>query len=561
VLVLAGCGSTPGPAPTASGVATGYRPHSIAVSTTAGDVIASAEVFPEADSVIEGHGADGTAYRLEIPAFAVLRPVTISIRPLAPVDIQGGRVVAGAALEPAGTRFALPVTLTISPAAGAPKGVIPLQYSGDAGAATATLGTVRSIDAASVSVSLAHFSGTVMASISDGSAANWSNVVPLPANATPADTIAYAEAKLNAMRFDQITSLDQDPDTYDARANAVLTQWIDAEDAIWKAAHPEAPDRAAAGLVADAADFLETVNELLIAARSTARDEQLVGDPSDASQAAAESLLDRLETFMLSYAKNLETDTAFQKALHNGLESDYDSVDEVLVRLGNAARQQELRGHDETGLALEAAARDFAHTYGIALAASCLKVPIRRDLAERMRRNAQVAGDSDLETAMQRCMDAYDQAYPSGPASAPPSAPPTAQPTTLVSGWKSEHLEGPDTYHGLKCHGLGGAWVIKGKDTGGGLTQDSTFTVTIDGTSLDGVYDYHAIQVFASGNGDLHGTGDATIAFLPDGSVAMDLGETKVTSTVSAGGGTATSVLTLPGWTFLWLPVKGNECP
>lgn len=75
-----------------------------------------------AGGTISATAADGTVYRLRIPADALIAPEDITMVPVASVEglPEGGRAVAAVQLEPDGLQLFQPATLTIRPAAEVP---------------------------------------------------------------------------------------------------------------------------------------------------------------------------------------------------------------------------------------------------------------------------------------------------------------------------------------------------------------------------------------------------------------------------------------------------------
>lgn len=81
---------------------------------------AVSDSIPLAGGTIVATGADGTTYRLTIPATALLHPVRITVTPITGVNgfaANGGRWV-GVDLKPHGLRFESPLTLAIVPPGG-----------------------------------------------------------------------------------------------------------------------------------------------------------------------------------------------------------------------------------------------------------------------------------------------------------------------------------------------------------------------------------------------------------------------------------------------------------
>lgn len=558
-LLLASCGGTVGPntspvtsgdsAPPSSSLTTSsYHAPSIAVSTTAGDVIASADLVPEVDSVIEGMGPDGTRYRLEVPAFAVLKPITISLRPLSPVAIPGGRLVAGVELQPEGTTFTVPLTLTITPASGNVKALVPLQYTGTPSAATASLGAVKALDSSSVQMWLGHFSGGFVSEQSkQGSAEHWSKAGDLPKNATPADRIAWAQATMNALEYDDAFGVDPAPGLFRERMDNAWNEMVAAQGDVWKANHADLAQQAKDAKVQDAVTFNETLNQLLSAAIGADRVNEMMGSPNAATQATVRAILETIRTFLKNLITNLDRDLGFQKRLDDGLVSDYDSILEITDLLMARARQFALMGDDEVSNQLRAQVFEWMHRYAMKLAASCLQVPIGRDIATRIAHMAELLGDNELQAAMMKCVAAYDEA--NGPASPSPSASASPTPSATARGCQPDcrvdlTLGGPQYpmhYHGTKCGGPEGQWVIEGEGVWPSEAEGfspqvvkSTMTFTIPAGGLSGplsgslttrwivtLYDNHGRVARIDHEGTDH-IYSGTATFLPAGVVKTD---------------------------------------
>ena len=106
-------------------------------------------------------GADGTVYRLRVPAGALPEPTGITLTPVVSLEgmpLEGG-FVAALDLQPAGLAFATPARLTITPPDPLPEGPLAgFGWTGSERAFGAAPGWV-SPDGASFHVQVAHFSG------------------------------------------------------------------------------------------------------------------------------------------------------------------------------------------------------------------------------------------------------------------------------------------------------------------------------------------------------------------------------------------------------------------
>jgi hypothetical protein len=154
---------------------------------------------------IVAHGADGSAFTLEIPPDALDGPQTITMTPVSRIDRlpYSGGLVAGVELEPAGLHLLVPATLTIAPASNPtpPNYILTYAYarSGE------NLINYPRLDKDAIAIPILHFSGYGAGSGTAGDAA---------ASDTPAGPLElyihqYAGARflrmLNLITDDELT--------------------------------------------------------------------------------------------------------------------------------------------------------------------------------------------------------------------------------------------------------------------------------------------------------------------------------------------------------------------
>jgi len=134
-------------------------PLKLALTEDSGHAV-SETIGPDGGTVT-ATGADGTTYRLDVPAETLLFDNEITLTPLSdvaafPFDQQPEHRI-GVELGPEGLEFATPVTLTMSPPEGIPTGgaaVVGFQAGGE----DATLNSFD-VNSGSATVQLSHFSG------------------------------------------------------------------------------------------------------------------------------------------------------------------------------------------------------------------------------------------------------------------------------------------------------------------------------------------------------------------------------------------------------------------
>jgi hypothetical protein len=181
VIAMAGCQSPasptgPAPQPSAGPASSGASgtgqpilsldelrnpgpPLKLALTEDRGHAV-SETIGPDGGSVT-ATGADGTTYRLDVPAETLLFDTEITLTPLSdvaglPFDQQPEHRI-GVELGPEGLEFATPVTLTMSPPEAIPTGgaaVLGFQAGGE----DATLNSFD-VNAGAATVQLSHFSG------------------------------------------------------------------------------------------------------------------------------------------------------------------------------------------------------------------------------------------------------------------------------------------------------------------------------------------------------------------------------------------------------------------
>jgi len=499
-----GCGSA---ASTPSSAATdgGYRPPVIALSTDAGDPIASVDVVPEAAATVEGTGSDGAVYRLEIPAFALHEPATISVRPLAPVAVSGGRLVAGVELEPEGTTFAVPLKLTITPPSGSTGLLVPFQYSGTAEAGVASLAAVAGVDSQSVVVWLGHFSGAFIATPTDQqSFDNWSKAGPRPTNGTPADVKAWAEAVIDAAAYDVAAGRSPDPAASQQVIDDARSAWVAAEAEVWANDQAELAAKAKDGNLADADEFKSERDAITAKAMTVEKTASEGGTGDPGAEALIQSILSVTDTYLRNVGKNLDADPAFQRTLQSG------SVDGMLelLEIGRLAfsadRQDQLLGRVGGASELSAKVQKWLKQYGLSLAASCLVAPIAPAIALGISRESGLLGLDDVASAMVDCEKAGELAFP------PPKPTKTLGPCTPDN---PSVLCGPS----LPISSLGDPIVAHGTVTGHFAGRDPTrgATDTVDVTISADMrwnlgFDYEGLNAITLIAGRVEGSASST---------------------------------------------------
>ena len=203
----------PAPAPAPVGAVTPVVDAARAVSDS----------IPLAGGTLVATGADGTTYRLTIPATALLRPVRITMTPIVDVagfTARGGRWL-GVDLQPHGLRFASPLTLDIVPATGT--GAVRAQAFayGASGADFHRYPTV--VDRTRLQLRLLHFSGA-LAYVGDGISIP---VLPGPPTDVEAQLEQAAAELTNAERDAHLEGRPGDPD-FVAKLEALHAAYFDA---------------------------------------------------------------------------------------------------------------------------------------------------------------------------------------------------------------------------------------------------------------------------------------------------------------------------------------------
>ena len=157
-VVIAAVGSIPTSLPGITPNPRGVTPHLDVAHATSGTVT------PNGGGTLTTTGADGTHYRLDVPAGAVLSPLAVTMTPLSSVDGLGmsGGLVGGVQMGPDGLQLLEPAKLTITPHPGAPTTrLTAFAYHGNG----ANLGLVP-LDPGGLSFELMHFSGDGVGSAS-----------------------------------------------------------------------------------------------------------------------------------------------------------------------------------------------------------------------------------------------------------------------------------------------------------------------------------------------------------------------------------------------------------
>lgn len=180
VLLLAACGGGDGSAPPAGDATSAYstnpysagsvsQPLSLAIDTDSARAV-TGSVTADAGGTLTATGADGATYQLTVPANALAADLTVTMTPVArftSLPFNGGETAQawGVQLEPAGTRFLLPVRLRITPPGSAIPVTQQLPFGWDASGMQLALLDPTS---AQVDLQLLHFSGYAVGRFAEG---------------------------------------------------------------------------------------------------------------------------------------------------------------------------------------------------------------------------------------------------------------------------------------------------------------------------------------------------------------------------------------------------------
>lgn len=125
----------------------------------------------------------------------------------------------------------------------------------------------------------------------------------------------------------------------------------------------------------------------------------------------------------------------------------------------------------------------------------------------------------------------------------------------------TESQVAPIKWYGEKCDDVDGEWLVRGDTTSAGLTETWMYRALVDTVPSHGTYSYEAVGAIAGGTFTKNGSGRASIAEGPDGSVILTLDGTTVTGKITAGGTTQSVSLPIASLEFTWNASPDSGCP
>lgn len=195
----------PTPTPTAPPVPTTPNPLTVGLvpDTTR---TAGADITVANGGSITATAADGTTFTLTIPKGALIADTHISVVPLTRIDnYPFSTPGSGVELEPSGLLIMQPMTLTITPPSGTPRGSFTAFASTDAGADFHLYPATS--DASTITLPIYHFSGYGYGPASDGE-------LQAQAQRVPASPQAQEEQLRNMMDADRQADANHQPYPY-----------------------------------------------------------------------------------------------------------------------------------------------------------------------------------------------------------------------------------------------------------------------------------------------------------------------------------------------------------
>jgi hypothetical protein len=413
-IALAGCGQgqapSPPPTPSLAGQTSGASVH-------AGEAAATLDAVPETDNVLEATGSDGSAYRLEVPAFALAVPTTISLRPLLGATVPGATLVAGVEIEPAGLQLRLPAVLTVTPAAGTdqfPTATLAgFEYTGSANATAELAALGPGGSGREFQILLTHFSGGMVGSLDTVGENLWLQQGTF--NTATADG-RYAQAD-HAIRVLEhaVQTGKMTPEAAAASTEVWARQRLEAEidrsgrDVAFQAVLDNANVNNAQPLLDQGVKLMRDAAEF-----------KRLGDPDAADDLVFQAVQLEAE-FARRALENLKADTEFQHKVDGGLVSDLGEVRETLDTLYSMAFVQALNENAATANALLQAFQDYVHRVAVALGCSCAQAGIDPLLAIAFLRMALLNHDQEAAAILEPC--------------APPTGGMSDAPKAAVAGW------------------------------------------------------------------------------------------------------------------------------
>ncbi len=130
----------------------------------------------------------------------------------------------------------------------------------------------------------------------------------------------------------------------------------------------------------------------------------------------------------------------------------------------------------------------------------------------------------------------------------------------LKCGLVTESHVDPIEWYGDKCDDVDGEWLVRGQTASGGLIETWIYDAIVDPKTFQETYKYEALGSIPGGTFRKNGSGRASTAAQPDGSVVLKLDGTVVTGTITAAGTTQTVSLPVPAAEFTWKRATGSQC-
>jgi hypothetical protein len=179
------------------------------------------QVIGPAGGTVETADAQGTTYRLSIPAGALVQETEITAVPVTAIAglPKEAAIAGGVHFLPEGLSFWAPAELTITLATMPPGGVLPFAYAGDL---AEPHGYPAIVDAATVTVGIIHFSGYAMLKATEHAqtAAELGLILPWePPSGSADQALGVVAAVLGGYSIG----------TPEESINAAMTNWLDTE--------------------------------------------------------------------------------------------------------------------------------------------------------------------------------------------------------------------------------------------------------------------------------------------------------------------------------------------
>ncbi len=375
--------TVPAPAAPAAGSGVVELPADIPGATldvVVDGVLASGEITPERGGTITATTQEGVTWTLVVGPWAVRKPVTVELRPMAGGSTLG-RVIAGVDLAPAGLRLAEPATLTAEGLDVAPT-VVALEFAGQADGADARLVIGPAVGSRSLAFSVAHFSGNVAIDVGNDANALFEKWSAARGDDTTGGRQAAAETRYAAAALAERNGRISQETAREIQARA-MAEWMRAE-ADRLEADPALAKLAESGDPRDLDVIDAEISRILQVEHQLA----VLGDESP--REGLVKVVEILQTYEAAIISKVIDSQRIQEAASSGLVSEMGEVVDLIGVVLSLERRIMLLGGE--GSDVMAKVLKLLENLRTGLLASCAKAPLDPAIVLGLERMVQLLG-------------------------------------------------------------------------------------------------------------------------------------------------------------------------